>query len=102
MDSVYYLIIVAEMNIGYFDRTWWRQILLSLLLILFCTSGVAWDKNPLTQSLNIYNGLSDDTVNDIMCDSKGFVWIATRKGLDRYDGCHIKHISVNDPKSKWY
>ena len=72
-----------------------------LPVVLFLLAGInlhAWDKNPLVQTYNIYNGLSDDTVNDVLCDSKGYVWMATHKGLDRFDGYHIKHIPINDPR----
>ncbi len=31
------------------------------------------------------NSILDDKVNDILCDSKGRVWIATSSGLNRYD-----------------
>lgn len=76
-----------------------KSLLLTVILVLTGINGHAWDRNPLVQTYNIYNGLSDDTVNDVLCDGKGFVWLATHKGLDRYDGYHIRHIPVNDPRS---
>ena len=79
---------------------WSMKMLLAATLFLL--TGIclhAWDNNPLVQTYNIYSGLSDDTVNDLLCDRKGYVWMATHKGLDRLDGYHIKHIPVNDPRS---
>ena len=76
-----------------------KSLILTVVLLLSGVSVYAWDRNPLVQTYNIYNGLSDDTVNDILCDKKGFVWLATHKGLDRYDGYHIRHVPVNDPRS---
>lgn len=35
---------------------------------------------------NTDNGLSDNEVNDILQDEEGFIWIATRGGLNRFDG----------------
>jgi len=35
---------------------------------------------------NVKNGLSNDEVNDIIQDDDGFIWIATRSGLNRFDG----------------
>ena len=73
---------------------------LFIAMILYAEPSFASHENiPLTETFNIYNGLSDDTVNDVLSDSRGFIWVATYKGLDRYDGYHIKHISLNDPRS---
>ncbi len=76
-----------------------KQILFFVLAVLLSgsTSYAMWENNPLKKTLNINKGLSDDTVNDVLSDSKGFIWAATYKGLDRYDGHHLKHISLNDP-----
>ena len=41
-------------------------------------------------NLNINNGLSDNQVNCIFKDSKGFMWFGNRNGLNRYDGFKIK------------
>lgn len=37
-------------------------------------------------SLSIDNGLSQSTVYDIIQDKKGFLWVATADGLNKYDG----------------
>ncbi|MEL7117822.1 MAG: two-component regulator propeller domain-containing protein [Bacteroidota bacterium] len=37
-------------------------------------------------------GLSENIVNDIVQDEKGFIWIATNDGLNRYDGYSMQHF----------
>ena len=38
------------------------------------------------RTLDINNGLSQNTVYDIIQDRTGFLWFATANGLNRYDG----------------
>jgi len=39
------------------------------------------------------NGLSRNYVNHIFRDSKGFIWISTSSGIDRFDGYDFLHFS---------
>ena len=49
----------------------------------------------------IENGLSNNVVYSTLQDSKGFLWIATHDGLNRYDGFEFKKFLHNpfDKKS---
>lgn len=47
--------------------------------------------------LNIKNGLSDHEITRIYKDSRGFIWIATGFGLNRFDGYTVKQFS-HDPR----
>jgi len=38
----------------------------------------------------VEDGLSNNTVSCVLQDKKGFVWVGTRDGLNRYDGYHFK------------
>ncbi len=40
--------------------------------------------------LDIYGGLSHNGVNTFLTDSKGFLWVGTMSGLNRYDGYGCK------------
>lgn len=51
---------------------------------LFCRS------NYIFKHYNINNGLSQNTVSDIFQDKLGFMWFATKDGLNRFDGTSFK------------
>lgn len=58
------------------------------LLIMYCcflTSYLYANETPV-QYLGIENGLSNNAVMNIYQDYKGFMWICTYDGLNRYDG----------------
>ena len=62
---------------------------LLLFLVCFLTLPVLFAKeaeNFYFSNLNLKDGLSQISVLKIMQDSKGFIWCATRNGLNRYDG----------------
>ena len=64
------------------------------LLLLVCSLGMDAG-NPLIpdmkfRRLDTRDGLSNSQINYIFQDSKGFVWIATSYGLNRYDGYRFR------------
>ncbi|MCM1503336.1 MAG: hypothetical protein NC115_11830 [Bacteroidales bacterium] len=42
------------------------------------------------EHIDISDGLSQNTVNEIIQDRRGFMWFATKDGLNRYDGKHFR------------
>ena len=56
-------------------------------LILISATGQALKLN--FRHIGIEQGLSNSTVENIFQDKKGFMWIGTRDGLNRYDGYKI-------------
>lgn len=69
-----------------------------LAVILFLGVGLAAiGQNVKTfESISIAQGLSQGMVYDILQDKEGFIWVATKDGLNRYDGYTFK-IFTNDP-----
>ncbi|MGY0034716.1 ligand-binding sensor domain-containing protein [Pedobacter sp. NJ-S-72] len=57
---------------------------------LLCNSLFAQKNVYQFSHLDISNGLSDNQVNAIFKDSKGFMWFGTMAGLNRYDGHEFK------------
>jgi signal transduction histidine kinase/CheY-like chemotaxis protein/AraC-like DNA-binding protein/streptogramin lyase len=51
---------------------------------------------PGYQTISIADGLSQGMVFDIIQDEEGFLWIATKNGLNRYDGYSFR-VFTNDP-----
>ena len=71
------------------ERTSVTQTLYFLILLFFCTGSMK-GSNPsyYFQQLSLDKGLSQTTVNTILADNKGLIWIGTASGLncfDRYD-----------------
>ncbi|HEY2464936.1 MAG TPA: two-component regulator propeller domain-containing protein [Steroidobacteraceae bacterium] len=44
------------------------------------------------QHLTMRDGLSMSTINSIVQDSQGYVWLATEAGLNRYDGYNVRQF----------
>jgi ligand-binding sensor domain-containing protein/two-component sensor histidine kinase len=56
------------------------------LLLTFCAIPNAQQATLYFEKLNTDNGLSHNKVNCILQDHRGFFWIGTEDGLNRYDG----------------
>lgn len=68
-----------------------KRIAITIGLLAFFLSG--WGNNaPIRfHTLDISNGLSQNSVIDIVQDSIGYIWFATQDGLNRYDGYQFKY-----------
>ncbi|MEP6749961.1 MAG: ATP-binding protein, partial [Bacteroidota bacterium] len=68
-----------------------------ITLSMLCLAGGAFaQKTPDYESISTAQGLSQGMVFDILQDRDGFIWVATKNGLNRYDGYSFKVFS-NDP-----
>lgn len=62
-----------------------------LLLISLLTDLVSYASNEMSfHQLGVKTGMSDNYIQAIERDRYGFMWFATRDGLNRYDGYHFK------------
>ena len=63
------------------------KILLAFFIAILCyQKGYNQSFNSRIEIYTIEDGLSQTGVNCLIQDSKGFLWIGTQDGLDRYDG----------------
>src|ERR1700730_861099 len=69
-----------------------NRCLISLCLVAgnaFLTAGTAQIMPHLTGKLTVEEGLSSNSITDLVQDDNGFLWIATPDGLNRWDGTEI-------------
>ena len=77
-----------------------RYILFILLTTLNLLSSVCQQHSIQFRRLDVKDGLSQLSVNDIFQDSEGYMWIGTLNGLNKYDGYTFTHYyHTNDPNS---
>ena len=74
-----------------------RYLLIPILLCLACVCSAQNDFK--FESLTTENGLSENMVNVFYQDTKGYLWIGTHDGLNRYDGYEFKKFR-HDPADK--
>jgi ligand-binding sensor domain-containing protein len=74
--------------------------LATTFLFFFLTSFSASAQDLKFWHLTIREGLSNNSINCLLQDSKGFMWIGTSDGLNRYDGYKFE-VYLNNPKDKY-
>lgn len=73
-----------------------KHLLLCLVLLSSIYHQVYATKNNYNfQYITLNEGLSHADANTIIKDNKGFLWIGTYSGLNRFDGIHIKSYYNN-------
>jgi hypothetical protein len=65
----------------------------TLPFLLLIVSTLAWGQSPFRLSFNHLtreNGLSNNNIFSFYTDSRGFVWMGSFSGLNRFDGVNVK------------
>src|SRR5689334_2854070 len=81
-----------------------RHLIIYIVLLAFPPALLSQDQGqglgqpPRLRFTHLSNeqGLSNSTIEAIFQDSRGFIWLGTRDGLNRYDGNEIM-VWRNDP-----
>ena len=77
------------------------KTILPLFLSLVSQICFAQNNTYYFKNYQVQNGLSSNTITTILQDRKGFIWIGTRNGLNRFDGNTFKifHNVLSDAQS---
>ncbi|MCC5919555.1 MAG: hypothetical protein LAT68_02265 [Cyclobacteriaceae bacterium] len=72
-----------------------QSLFLIILLLWHEASATESRSHYVFEKITVLNGLTQNTSNDIYQDNRGFIWIATQDGLNRYDGENVKTFRHN-------
>lgn len=76
-----------------------KRIFILLMLVSLLPQAFAVAAEPEgwhTSQLDMHSGLSDNCVNDVLVDSRNFLWVGTNAGVDFYDGYNTVDVSFRD------
>src|SRR5664279_3522088 len=79
-----------------------RKTIISLFLLLLSCMAMAQNSQPGELYFNhlfVKDGMPEGTALSIVQDKEGYIWIATQKGLVRYD-CYktkVYYFGIEDP-----
>lgn len=73
-----------------------KQLLLFVLFVFLQLATNAQSRSYLFSHLTAEDGLRSNYVTDIFQDSKGFMWVGTEGGLQRYDGNQFEYFPFSE------
>lgn len=79
-----------------------KRLAVAIMLLSASLSAGARPMPYLSENFKTSNGLSDNFVKSLLCDSRGIIWIGTAVGLDYYDGYRIHHCPISEYVSSKY
>ncbi|EOZ93624.1 GGDEF domain protein [Indibacter alkaliphilus LW1] len=70
----------------------------TIFLFLWLGQEILANKNPFFNRLTVKDGLASNQVLSLWQDKKGFIWIGTSNGLQRYDGNNFLYFGIQRPE----
>ncbi|MCV2886284.1 EAL domain-containing protein [Aestuariibacter sp. AA17] len=71
-----------------------------VVIVLFCMSWLTYAtpllNEPKFSVLSTASGLTQDSVTSLLVDQRGYLWVATHGGLNRFDGYQVKPVLGSD------
>lgn len=84
MRNAFYIV----KNLWLYKLYLWLAVLLWLPVSLLAVDF----SNLIFRTITISDGLSNNIINSIYKDQRGFIWLGTQTGLDRFDGINVKNF----------
>ncbi len=82
-----------SINSPYFGAMkYYLLVILLLLLISTASKSNPLISDPIFSRLSTENGLTQDTINSLLLDNEGFLWLGTAEGLNRFDGYQNQQV----------
>lgn len=67
-----------------------------IVCLILCSCSFIWAQQLTFRKLGSDEGLTVNTINKIIQDKQGFIWIATMDGLNRFDGYTVQQYHAGD------
>lgn len=72
------------------------MVKLKIILFLFFIACSVFGQIKIHKYLSAQDGLANNMVHRIMCDSQGYMWFGTFNGVSRWDGNNFKNITKSN------
>lgn len=70
-----------------------------LILFLLCSGSILADTFRFFDRITVDNGLSSNHVFAVWQDKKGYIWLGTANGLQRFDGRYFVDVTITKPRA---